>query len=622
MKRIFALIIIYFLMTFARPAFAQEVFKVTSANFDTSNSVIVLTSPDFSEKPILPSLKLIKLENPLRAYFDIDDTILTIPKQDWTFNNGPIKQIKINQFSTNPNKVRIVLYAEDDFDFNKLDFLRVKNNIIIKIKNNNWDEDYFINTYRDDHSSVSDFYEYLTVTIPAVVQEKSDKVVEQIQQAFNSSAQQTAKPEQTAVTTVKKDLRLNTKYYLEKLTPKQNFVVVNGFGSLSVEKPMVLQNPSRVVFDIPNTLVKNDIRNTEFKINETDTAKLGQFEVNKGRIVITTPDVNKYIPIFSSDNQSLIIGNYEKINSRALINNIADVAGYHYEKNDNLTGSMILAFNHPIVHGIDRENNKLTIYLFNVQKYSEDNFKTAFANSLFNKAQITLMPQVGMKLTIPLETGSNVNTYFGADGRTLKIKVKAPKVIPVITPIPTKQTYISSSKPKVVIDAGHGGSDCGALRGDINEKDITLDIAKKVENMLKKQGYHVVMTRSDDTFVSLQDRVTISEDAKTDIFVSIHVNSSVKPEITGIETHYYRQESLPLAQTVHASLASTIKSNNRGLFKSKFYVINHTTAPAILCEIGFISNDNERKELVSEKRKNDTAKAIVEGINNYFKQAK
>ena len=122
--------------------------------------------------------------------------------------------------------------------------------------------------------------------------------------------------------------------------------------------------------------------------------------------------------------------------------------------------------------------------------------------------------------------------------------------------------------------------------------------------------------------MSLQDRVAFSESEHPDIFVSIHVNSSEKPEITGIETHYYRQESLSLAQTVHAALASNIKSKNRGLFKSKFYVINHTTAPAILVEIGFISNDGERAELVSDKRKQATAKAIAEGVENYFKENK
>ena len=128
------------------------------------------------------------------------------------------------------------------------------------------------------------------------------------------------------------------------------------------------------------------------------------------------------------------------------------------------------------------------------------------------------------------------------------------------------------------------------------------------------------MTRDTDEYLSLQERCDITEAAHPDIFVSVHVNSSVKPEITGVETHYYHQESLALAQTVHAAIASNIKSNNRGLFKSKFYVINHTTVPAILCEIGFISNDSERNQLNGDKRKQDTAKAIMEGVNNYFKQ--
>ena len=143
-----------------------------------------------------------------------------------------------------------------------------------------------------------------------------------------------------------------------------------------------------------------------------------------------------------------------------------------------------------------------------------------------------------------------------------------------------------------------------------------------MRDILTKKGYTVEMTREADETVSLQDRVAFSESKNPDIFVSIHVNSSEKPEITGIETHYYHQESLSLAQTVHAALASNINSKNRGLFKSKFYVINHTTSPAILVEIGFISNASERAELVSEKRKQATAKAIAEGVENYFKEKK
>ena len=130
------------------------------------------------------------------------------------------------------------------------------------------------------------------------------------------------------------------------------------------------------------------------------------------------------------------------------------------------------------------------------------------------------------------------------------------------------------------------------------------------------------MTRSDDSYVSLQDRVAYSEEYSPDIFVSIHVNSSTSNSPNGIETHYYHQESIPLAQTVHSSMVSSIKAHDRGTFKSKFYVINHTTAPAILVEIGFISNTAERGQLLTADRKQETAKAIVEGINNYFKAAK
>ena len=181
--------------------------------------------------------------------------------------------------------------------------------------------------------------------------------------------------------------------------------------------------------------------------------------------------------------------------------------------------------------------------------------------------------------------------------------------------VPTKK---ETNKHYVVIDAGHGGSDVGATRNGVYEKNITLDVSKRVANLLRKKGYIVEMTRTTDTYVSLQDRVAISEDINPDVFVSIHVNSSNSDSPTGLETHYYKDNSLELAKYVHASLLNHVNSKDRGLFKSRFYVINHTTAPAILVEIGFISSPVERAQLVSESRKQATAKAIAEGINDYF----
>lgn len=630
MKKIFKylLIFLFIIFTFTLKANAEEIFKITSANFDTSNAMIMLSAKEGNAGTIMESVKLVTLENPKRAYFDIDSAVLSIPKQDWTFNSQGIKQVKISQFSTNPNKVRVVMYYDEGYDISQVKFLRLKNNIILKLKNNGYSDTYFQNTYRDEHASSSDFYEYLTVTTSVTKKDAADDIVDQLQRAFNTTIPKLTTPEQSE----KLQLRLNTKYYIENVTAKPNAVLINGFGALTIEKPLILTNPSRIVFDLSNTLVAQNLRNKTFKLNDTDSFKIGQFSVNKARVVITTNAVEDYIPIFSSDNQSLLIANYKTVKASTLYSNTNNMIAFSNQKINAQTSAMTLSFNAPVVHGIDRTNTEAMIYLYNTNNYNETTFKNTFANTAFAKAKVELIPQIGLKVSVPIQQNSLINTYLGADGKTIKLQVKAPKAATTVaTTKPATTTAVTTHAAttkvpkgtrKVVIDAGHGGSDYGAIRNGINEKDITLDVAKRVEALLKKEGYAVKMTRTSDVYVSLQGRCDISNAYDPDIFVSIHVNSSVRPEITGIETHYYHQESMSLAQTLHSSLASNINSKNRGLFKSKFYVINHTTAPSILMEIGFISNDGERAQLVSEKRKQDTAKAIAEGVKNYFKQNK
>ena len=431
----------------------------------------------------------------------------------------------------------------------------------------------------------------------------------------------------------KKELKLNTKYYLNNVSARQNGVLINGFGSITLERPMILQNPSRIVYDLPNTQVDTKLRNKEIKINDNEFVKIGQFSVNKARIVINTEAVGDYIPIYSSDNQSLIIADYKKLNNTTLYSHSSNATAYSNEKVDDQTQSLTLKFDAPIVHGLDRYNDKLILYLYNVAKYSENLFKDSSKGTFFENTVVESMPKIGFKYTIPLAQDALVNTYLGADGRTLQVKVKQVKkksevpavitpVIPVKPDTPLKPLKDDDKKRSIVLDAGHGGSDTGAIGGGVYEKTITLDVAKRIEKILLQKGYDVKMTRVDDSYVSLQERVDISEEYEPDIFVSVHVNSSVKPEINGIETHYYHQESVSLAQIVHASFASAIHATNRGLFKSKFYVINHTTSPAILVEIGFISNAEERAELTGEKRKQATAQAIADGIQKYLQQYK
>ena len=135
----------------------------------------------------------------------------------------------------------------------------------------------------------------------------------------------------------------------------------------------------------------------------------------------------------------------------------------------------------------------------------------------------------------------------------------------------------------------------------------------------------VYMVRDRDKTVSLAERCEFSNEKKPNLFVSIHVNSSTNEDIKGVETHWYKEDSRQYANYVHKEMQKKIKNWNtvdRGLFNSKFYVINHTDAPAILCEIGFISNKDERDEIIKTKRQEEIAEAIANGIYNYLKAKK
>ena len=601
-------------LLYAPKACSYDDFNITSANFDTSSSIISLSSSNLVNMPNISDIKVVKLENPTRIYFDIPNAILSGGKKDWIFTTDGIKEVKVSQFSSNPNIVRVVINYDNNFDISNLNFVTLKNGLFVKFKENLVQNPYMQNIYRDDHSSSSDFYEYMTVSTAA----NPNETIALIDNAFNNKV----------VDSFGQELHLNTKYYIDKITPGNGMLTIGGMGSAAIEKPMILTNPLRIAFDLPNTLVNKAIRNREYSIGGTDKARIGQFSVNKARIVITTEDVTKYIPVYARDKQSLVLINSDRVKNLGISGEKINLSGFLNNKIDKQTSAMTLNFDAPLVHGFDRTNSEVIVYMYNTNKYNTSNFDNFFAGTDFSASTLE-NTEKGLKLSIPIEHDSLVYTYLGQDGKSLKIQVRAPRSIikdtdsPIIYTKPEEKPLnmpkSTTGKRNVVLDAGHGGSDVGAIKNGTYEKHITLDVAKRVEKLLKAQGYGVLMTRTDDSYISLQDRVAFSEAYAPDIFVSIHVNSSTSDAPNGIETHYYHPESLQLAQTVHSSLVSSINAHDRGTFKSKFYVINHTTAPAILVEMGFISNTAERIQLLTNDRKQATAKAIVEGINNYFK---
>ncbi len=211
----------------------------------------------------------------------------------------------------------------------------------------------------------------------------------------------------------------------------------------------------------------------------------------------------------------------------------------------------------------------------------------------------------------------------------------------------------------VVIDAGHGGKDPGAIHNKIVEKEINLDVALRLGKILKNQGYNVKYTRTTNAWVSLDDRVNLASKYHGDVFISLHINASTNKNKTGIETYYLgtsssvatanlasienmlstrklgelealiseltknalKDESKRLAddiqRSMYGSLKKSYKVKNGGVHGAPFVVLMNSKMPSVLVEMGYCSNATEAKRLASSKYREILANAIAEGLISY-----
>ena len=192
----------------------------------------------------------------------------------------------------------------------------------------------------------------------------------------------------------------------------------------------------------------------------------------------------------------------------------------------------------------------------------------------------------------------------------------------------------------VYLDAGHGGYDPGASYFGISEKSLTLAIQSRVKAKLEAEGYQVVTTRTSDTYVDLADRSRAANASESDIFVSIHINASGSSAAQGIETYYYQpyaeypsrinaayhanptrlSMSDTLANAIQSSLINATGAQNQGVKRQTFAVLRETTAPAVLLELGFLSNPQEAARLNTSAYQETLANAIVAGIKSYYEK--
>jgi N-acetylmuramoyl-L-alanine amidase len=217
---------------------------------------------------------------------------------------------------------------------------------------------------------------------------------------------------------------------------------------------------------------------------------------------------------------------------------------------------------------------------------------------------------------------------------------------------------------KIVIDAGHGGKDPGTIgKRGLREKDVNLDIAKRLSRLLRSDGVEVIMTRSTDTFVSLERRVDIANNSRADLFISIHSNANRVRRLNGFEVYYIspnvndsrralycaqnaalnldrscfsgapslnlkatlwdlihtsnRAESIRLARDVCSVIDSNLNIKVLGIKGAPFYVLKGARMPAILIEAGFLSNSQEERLMKNAYYRQQIAESIEQGIQRY-----
>ncbi|MCQ2957540.1 MAG: N-acetylmuramoyl-L-alanine amidase [Candidatus Gastranaerophilales bacterium] len=585
-KFLYTLFILLFIII--EPVFAGD-FKINNVKTDYSENIILLNG---NADSINVTYKAGFSQNPLRAYIDLDDCIFIPNKQTIEFKNNKINKVVIAQYATKPNKVRLVFYAKSIDNLKNIKLIKNGQTLTFKLNN----------------------FEFGSNAIPIIFsdvlpKEYKNKTSENISVAKFS------------------------KYIVTKVIETKAGLLITGVGNVKLSRPFILTNPIRIVFDMQNTTVQNKDLYGEYKLSNGDSIKVGQFNADTLRFVVTTDNPVLYKSFISPDAQGIFINNINDDKIGILPNtNIPSVVK---KVNMNVKSAnenyITLEFSQPVIHSVRRTNNKFLIDFLNVDYESNAPFIKANKTLQFGGFTTQKMTTDSDKLSVlfPVSDTLKVETGMSLDGKLIAIRltgsleeIKKDEQKQQITDKQTsKSTLAKPLKNKViVIDAGHGGKDSGAVSGKMYEKDPALKMALLVQKGLEAKGAKIIMTRKDDTFVSLQDRVSISNYENADLFVSIHLNSSEKSNINGIETHWYKENSREFARCVQNHLMKNIKANDRGLFKSMFYVINHTTAPAILVETGFISNAQERTELFEDERQKATAKAIVDGIIEFVQK--
>lgn len=316
-----------------------------------------------------------------------------------------------------------------------------------------------------------------------------------------------------------------------------------------------------------------------------------------------------------------------------------------------------------------RLNNNLPQLVFDISSTVKPKYNSSYDE--YNRLIFLEIEKVkmGTKLNSSSLSGKNIEKIdmidYGSNvGFFIKLKKgSGHRVYSLSNPhrivIDLKATNSSKKEFTVAIDAGHGGKDPGAIGfNKYKEKDIALAVAKKLQTKLSKD-FNVIMTRSNDTFISLSERSRIANRGKADIFVSLHLNASKNSSAQGMEIFYFSKKSSPYAEKIasyensfgekygekttsiaqimgelaynknmeksitiarplNSSLSKRLGMRDRGIYGANFAVLRGFNGPGILVELGFITNKSDVTKLSRDANQNVMADELANKIRSFF----
>lgn len=402
---------------------------------------------------------------------------------------------------------------------------------------------------------------------------------------------------------------------VEKIYSAEAVIIETG-EEPAIANIMPLENPKRYVIDIINCRFPSGFENQEIEAAGIKGVRASQYDATAdygpgeavSRIVVDLEESiafeNIYFEILDNDLYVYVSGN--------------PLEGIDYMKEDINLAKLTINTQEIGSHSVSysSSNRMLTVKV---------------PKSILSLDSLVLPIEDTLIETIDIDASSSNYNYFNIKlAKNVEYKDESSSGLTDKIILAFENTAIKDSVYKntlIVLDAGHGGKDPGAISPTYGllEKDVVLDVTKKLAKMLEREGFKVYLTRDSDNYVGLYNRAEIANELGADAFVSIHANAIGRTSVSGVEVLYCPdstgRDSMSFARVMQDAIVSELGSVNRGIVsRPNLVVIRETKMPAVLAEIGFLTNvEKEEKLLNTSAYRDRCAGALYEGLMDYFK---